>query len=68
MRSIRLRPLIDLWRRRDEDCVSRGWIAELERREMRETWQGPRWRSPREIEAMRRREAWEQRQAARRRA
>lgn len=38
----------------DDSHVSMAWRRDAALRDMRETWHGPRWRSPREIAQMRR--------------
>jgi len=39
------------WRAKGD--VTRGWLQEQTRRELASGWEGPRWRSPKEIARMR---------------
>jgi hypothetical protein len=42
------------WRRLTSDDLSEEWWRQIERREQTQGWEGPVWRTPREIAAIRR--------------
>ena len=57
-------------RRRRRGLLSAGWLTRQAWRDMRagDAWEGPRWRTPREVSRMRRAEERQMKLAERRRA